>query len=261
MQEHAADDLDVEKRRQQILEILGRDAKAKVNDLSKRFGISEVTIRSDLGALEDLGLLERVHGGAVSTHKAYYNMSFHERLHTHEPEKIEIARAVASMISEGDSLMMDSGTTTLLIARELKKIKNLTIVTNSLTVASEIGDRENVHLILLGGYLDQRYQFTYGDDTLGQLKKYKADLMILSADGISVDDGITTHHHQEAEVSRQMMARADKTVAAADFSKIGRSSFAFINSVESIDILVTNKNANPEELAQLAEKGIQIKVV
>ena len=255
------EDLDVDRRRQMILELLEKEAKVKVADLSLKFSISNVTIRNDLAELEEAGLLERVHGGAVRSHKAYYSMSFKERLKTNEDEKHRIAVKVASMISDGDTLMMDSGTTTLFIARELKSIKDLTIVTNSLAIAEEIGYRDNIHLILVGGSLDQRYQFTYGDDAVQQVGKYKADLMVVSADGVSAEDGITTRHHNEAEVSRRMMVRANKAVAAVDFTKVGRGSFAFLGDVDCLDVLVTDGKANQEELALIREKGVKVFVV
>jgi DeoR/GlpR family transcriptional regulator of sugar metabolism len=261
MSETIREEFDVDQRRKKILEILEKESKVKVVELSRRFAISDVTIRNDLAELEESGLLERIHGGAIRSHKAYYNMSLSERMRANEPEKRRIAAQVAAMVSEGDTLMMDSGTTTLYVSRELKSVKDLTIVTNSLAIAEEIGYRDNIHLILVGGSLDQRYQFTYGDDAVQQLKRYKADLMVVSADGVSVEDGITTHHHHEAEVSRQMMARANKTIACVDFSKIGRGSFAFINSIECLDILVTDEKAGQEELELLREKGIKVFVV
>jgi len=261
MTEMGREDLDVDQRRQKILELLEKEAKVKVADLSMMFSISNVTIRNDLAELEEAGLLERIHGGAVRSHKAYYSMSLKERMKTNEDEKRRIAVKVASMISEGDTLMMDSGTTTLFIARELKSIKNLTIVTNSLAIAEEIGFRDNIHLILVGGSLDQRYQFTYGDDAVQQLKKYKADLMVVSADGASVEDGLTTHHHNEAEVSRQMMVRANKTVAAVDYTKVGRGSFMFLSDIDCLDVLVTDGKADQEELALVRDKGVKVVLV
>jgi len=261
MSERDGEDLDVDRRRQRILELLEKNAKVKVAELSQIFSISNVTIRNDLAELEDAGLLERIHGGAIRSHKAYYSMSLKERMKTNEDEKRRIAVKVASMVSAGDTLMMDSGTTTLFIARELKNTKDLTIVTNSLAIAEEIGYRDNIHFILVGGSLDLRYQFTYGDDAAQQLKRYKADLMVVSADGVSAEDGITTRHHNEAEVSRQMLLRANKAIAAVDFTKVGRGSFAFLGDVDCLDVLVTDEKANQEELALIREKGVKIFVV
>lgn len=260
MADSARDDVDVDERRRRILEILERESKVRVVDLSRRFSISEVTIRNDLGELEEAGLLERVHGGAVRSHKAYYSMTLKERMRTNEAEKRRIAAHISSLISEGDTLMMDSGTTTLYLAKELKGIKDLTLVTNSLAVAEELGYRDDAHVILIGGSLDPRYQFTYGDDAVCQLRKYKADIMVVSADGASVEDGLTTHHYHEAEVSRQMMARANKAIAAVDFSKVGRGSFAHIADVKALDVLVTDDKADREELERIRASGVKVTI-
>lgn len=255
------EELSIEDRRKKIIDILNRQGKVKVVELSKLFCISEVTIRNDLSELEGIGILERIHGGAISTNKAYYNMSFHDRLKTNEDEKMRIAAMVAQMVLDGDTIMINSGTTTLFTIKELKNVKNLTIVTNSLSIAQEVGHYNNIHVILLGGNLNSQYQFTYGDDTINQLKKYKADKLILAADGISIEEGVTTYHHLEAEVNRQMIARVNKTIVVADYTKIGRASFARIDSLENIDFLVTNHKANQDEIESLKEKGIEIRLV
>ena len=157
--------------------------------------------------------------------------------------------------------MMNSGTTTLFVAQELKQIKNLTIVTNSLAISQELGHLNNLQIILLGGNYNPQYQFTYGDDTINQLKRYKADKLILSADGVCAEEGITTYHHLEAEVNRQMLDRVNKTIVVTDYSKIGRTSFAYINSIDHADVLITNQNANSEELGLIREKGIETMLV
>jgi DeoR/GlpR family transcriptional regulator of sugar metabolism len=255
------DELDIESRREKILELLMQEGKVRVVDLSKLFGISEVTIRNDLSELESAGLLERIHGGAISTHKAYYNMSLHDRMKTNEAEKREIAAAVSMLISDGDAIMVNSGTTTLFAVQELKNIKNLTIVTNSAPIAQEAGYYGNAHVIMLGGNFNPQYQFTYGDDAINQLKKYKADKLILAADGINSEEGVTTYHHLEAEINRQMIARVNKTIVVADYTKIGRVSFAHIDSIGSIDFLITNRKASLEEVRKIEKKGIEVKLV
>ena len=261
MAEYRNEELNIEDRRGKILEMLTQEGKVKVSELSRLFSISEVTIRNDLSELEAAGLLERTHGGAITTYKAYYSMSLNERARTNEEEKRKIASAAASMISDGDTIMINSGTTTLFVVQELKNVKNLTIVTNSLPISQEIGHHKNIHVILLGGNFNPQYQFTYGDDTIIQLKRYKADKLILAADGISSEDGITTCHHFEAEVNRQMIARVNKTIVVADYTKIGRASFAYIDPLQNIDCLVTKKNANRNEIKLITETGIEVRLV
>lgn len=261
MSEGNLGELNIEERRNGILEILTHQGKVKVNELSKLFGISEVTIRNDLTELEAIGMLERTHGGAVSTYKAYYNMSITDRLRTNEEEKRNIASTVASMISDVDTIMINSGTTTLLVVQELKNIKNLTIVTNSIPISLESGNFKEIHVILLGGNFNARDQFTYGDDALSLLKKYKANKLILSVDGVNYEDGISTYHHLEAEVNRQMMARVNKTIVVADYTKVGRTSFAHIAPIENIDVLVTNHKANQNEINLIRDSGVEVKLV
>ncbi len=255
------EELNVDERRARILAILNQEGKVKVAELSKLFGISEVTIRTDLSELENAGMLERVHGGAVSTYRPYYNMTLHDRAKTNVDEKKRIAQEVASMISDGDTVIVTSGTTTLFVVQELKNLKNLTIITNSVSVSQELGNYRNANVILLGGNFNPQYQYTYGEDTICQLKRYKADKLILSADGIDCEEGITICHHFEAEVNRQMIARVNKIIVAADYTKIGRTDFAYIDSVDSMDILVTNENANHKEIGELIKRGIEVRTV
>jgi len=125
----------------------------------------------------------------------------------------------------------------------------------------ELGQLSNLHIILLGGSINMQYSFTYGNDAISQLKKYKADKLILSVDGISADAGITTYHFQESEVNKTMMERVNNTIIVADYSKIGRESFSNIASIEMIDYLITNNSANREELDKIEEKGVEVKLV
>lgn len=251
-------EMSVDERRRRILEILAAKGKVRVAELSRQFCISDVTIRLDLGELEKAGLLERVHGGAVSTNKAYFNMDFSERIGRFEKEKRDIARAAADMVQDNDTLIINSGTTTYFIAQELKKRKALTVVTNSIMIAQELAHIQNFNVILLGGNYNYQYQFTYGDDAVNQLQRYKTDKLILSVDGISSMAGLTTHHHQEAEVNRLMLQRVNQVIVVADYSKIGRENFAFIAPLNSADILITNRTADQEELAALADHSIEI---
>jgi DeoR/GlpR family transcriptional regulator of sugar metabolism len=175
-------------------------------------------------------------------------------------EKKRIASAVASIIEDGETVIINSGTTTFYIACELKSRRNLNIVTNSVSIAMELGQQPNINIILLGGSINTQYSFTYGDDTISQLKRYKADKLILSIDGISAGAGLTTYHFQESEVNKVMIERANNTIAAADYSKIGRESFLHVAPVDMIDYLVTNDSANRQELDKIEAKGVEIKL-
>ena len=202
-----SDGLKIDTRRKKILEILDLDGKVLVNALSKTLGATAVTIRTDLAALERDGYLKRIPGGATQTVKNYFNIDLHRRNQKNMQYKKAIAAAAARMVKDGETLMMNSGTTTLLTAMELKRHKNLNIVTNSIPVAMELGSHPSFRVILLGGEINTQYSFLYGIDAMAQLGKYKADKAILSIDGICGDVGLTTHHAEEALIDRLMMER------------------------------------------------------
>jgi len=252
----------ISQRRDSILEMLKKENKVTVAELAKIFHTSDATIRSDLTEMEQTGLLRRVHGGAVSTRKAYYEMSLNDRMNINMDDKIRIAKACAAFIEDGDALMIDSGTTTRYLARELAERSNLTVVTNSVLITQEFAYNRFVNVILLGGNLDLQYQFTFGNDTITQLQRYRADKVFISTDGLSVKHGLTTYHHQESDVSRQMVERAKKVIAVADYSKIGKEGFSNTVPISSIDVLVTNEySANKPELDEIRQKGIVVEEV
>jgi len=240
------------------MELLKDKGQVSVSQLAELFHISEVTIRSDLTEMEQGGQLRRIHGGAVSSKRAYYEMSLNDRMEVHREEKLRIAKACADLIRDGDTLMIDSGTTCQLLARELAERSNLTVVTNALMIAQEFVYNRSVNVILLGGNLDLQYQFTFGNDAITQLQKYRSDKTIIATDGIGVSHGLTTYHHQERDVSRLMIERSNAAIVVADHSKIGKEGFSNITGISSIGVLVTNKNGNKQELDAIRKKGISV---
>ncbi len=250
-----------EQRKEKILELLNESGKVRVADLSRLFHISEVTIRIDLADLESRGLLSRVHGGAVSSYKTYYNMNFNQRTSTNEAEKRAIAEYVANSVRDNDTVMMNAGTTTLFALRALNARQNISIVTNSVAIALEASDNANFNVVLLGGLVNTKYQFTYGDDALHQLSLYHADKLILSVDGIHAETGFSTYYNQEAEICRQMLRLSGSAIIAADYTKIGRTALTAIAPIDVAECLVTNKKANRDELNTIRESGLHIVTV
>ncbi len=246
--------MDVFERKQKILEILNRDGRVKVNELSALFEISEVTIRMDLADLEAKGLLSRVHGGAVSSYKSYYNMNMQQRLSANQDQKQAIANHIVGMIEEYDTIMLNSGTTTLTVFRMFPLNMNLSIVTNSVAIALEAGSNPNFNVVLLGGSVNSKHQFIYGDDAIAQLEKYHADKLILSVDGITPDNGLTTFYNQEVELARIMLSHSATRIVAADSTKLGRTAFARISDIGEADYIITNADASvQEEITELRQ--------
>lgn len=249
--------MDIFERKQKILEILNRDGKVRVNELSALFEISDVTIRMDLADLEAKGLLSRVHGGAVSSYKTYYNMDMQQRLTANQDQKQAIAKHIVEMIDENDTIMLNAGTTTLTVFRMIPQKINLSIVTNSVAIALEAGANPNFNVVLLGGVINAKHQFVYGDDAIAQLEKYHADKLILSVDGVTLDNGLTTFYSQEVELDRMMLSRSATKIIAADSTKLGRTAFARIADIGAADYIVTNNDASAVDEIQELRQNVQ----
>ena len=247
-----------EQRKQKILELLKEKDSVRVTSLSRLFGVSEVTIRTYLEDMEKKGLLSRVHGGAVSSYKPYYSMNLNQRLETNQQAKVEIAEKVASLIQPNDTVMLNAGTTSLLCFRKFPTNYNLSIVTNSISIALEAAGNPNYNVILVGGSVNTKYQFTYGNDAARQLRKYHADKLILSVDGIDVKQGFTTYYNKEATVAMAMIEQSDCCIVAADRSKFGHSAFAKISDLSVADYIVTNGQISTEISDALGENGVTL---
>lgn len=250
--------METKQRREKILDMIAADGAVKVAYLSTRFETSSVTIRNDLAELEKQGLLERIHGGAVGTYKSYLSLSFNDRMNVNLHSKERIADLFSKMVAPGDTMIFNTGSTSLVCARKCFSKAGISIVTNSIVIAGEARMNKVDRVVLLGGMLDGEYQFTYGDDTINHVKKYKSDKLIMSVDGISADGGITTHHYSEVETTRAMMERSSYVIVVADGSKIGRTGFAAICPVNEIDLLITDCRASEEHVKGLRAAGLEV---
>lgn len=225
-------------RRNRILDILHEEKIVYIAELSKRFDTSLVTIRSDLDALAEEKKLMRVAGGAILPNSD--NTANTQKIINYN-EKQEIAQQASLFIQDNDTLFINSGTTTNLVAKALKNRKNLNIVTNSLSVAMELGNIPSFRVILLGGSINSQYGFTYGAETQDYLNRFGADWAILSIDGISDAGEISTCHAEEAVIDRIMIARAKQVLIVADSTKIGRTGFSFVSHCDDKIKILTNK--------------------
>ncbi len=254
-------DYSVEQRRDHILELLKEQGTVRVSSLSKRFNISEVVIRKDLQCLETLGVLERRHGGAVRIQRGYLYKDLEERMATMGPQKHAIAHAARLLMSDARVIMLNSGSTNVYLARELALIEGLVVITNAVRAASELADSERNQVILLGGEIKARYQFTYGQDALRILKKYHADICFISLDGVDASQGLTSYYHYEADTIRQMLAHATRRVIIADSTKIGKISLEHVGDITEIDIIITDDNAPEDQIQRMRALGVQVTLV
>lgn len=251
----------VEQRRDRILEILKEQGSVNVVSLSRRFGVSQVIIRKDLACLEALGMLERRHGGATRVGRGYLYKDLEERMDTRRAQKEAIARAAAREVSPGQVVLMNSGSTNVFVARELSHVGNVVLVTNALRVASEFAEAESGEVILLGGRVKSRHQFSYGPDTLRFLRKYHGDVCFVSVDGVAADNGLTSYYHAEAETIRHMLERATRRVVVADSTKIGRISLEHVGDVGEIHVLITDDGADPAQVEACESRGVTVRRV
>jgi DeoR/GlpR family transcriptional regulator of sugar metabolism len=251
--------LKIDQRRKRIINMLSRDGQVWVSKLSDELGATPVTIRNDLSALEEEGHLERIAGGAIKQVGHIFNGGIKDPKGENQEAKKRIAAAGAELVHDGETLFINSGTTAYYTALELKRHKNLNIVTNSIPIALELGDLPGFRIILLGGEINVHYSFIYGNNALEQLQKFRADKTILSMDGIHVTAGLTTYHAEEAALIRVMMERSGETIVVADQSKLGYESFSFVADLSQVTYLVAN--ALPEQAplaAELKAAGLNI---
>lgn len=250
--------LSTEERREEIIDLIRENGKVRVSELSERYSISEVSIRKDLEVLEAQGHLSRVHGGAVGLNKLYVNMDLNERFRTNAQAKRKLAELAATFIEDNDTIMMNAGTTLTYVLRSIRDKKNISIVTNSVQNATEAALYSSFNVILLGGELDSKYQFTYGDDALLQIENYHATKCILSVDGICASSGLTLYYSNEASVAKKMIECSNNVIITADSSKIGKNAFARITDVSKMDVLVTTQTSNLEEIEKLKKLGVKV---
>lgn len=248
--------LRTEERRSAILELLERQSAVQVEELSRQFEVSLVTIRKDLTDLESRGLLRRTHGGAIPAHKSLWNPSFREKLHLHDAPKDAIARAALDQIEDGDTLILDAGSTTLQLARKLRgRFQSLFVLTNSMPIALELSDTP-FEVLVLGGQMRHHSMALIGPASAFVLEAYHADKAFIGATGVSLAQGYTTPNPFEAQTKSAMVRASDRVFALVDSSKLGRATLASFAPLEDVELLITDGQAPREFLRGLEERGL-----
>jgi DeoR family transcriptional regulator, aga operon transcriptional repressor len=252
----------IEERRRRICELLLEEGRVTVENLASRFGTSQVTIRADLSALESAGALTRTHGGALPRADAGDEPLDVKQLQ-HHAEKVRIAQAAVALMRDGETIILDSGTTTAEIARALRKadLKSINVITNALNVAALLMDVPAVRLIMLGGILRRESNSLSGPMAATALANLQADRLYLGADGLDPDIGVMTPHLQEAELNAQMMRVARQVVVVADSSKLIRRNISLIAKVEQIHMLITDDGAPGPAVEALRRRGVEVRLV
>ncbi|KZN97393.1 DeoR/GlpR family DNA-binding transcription regulator [Aeribacillus pallidus] len=235
-----------EERKNAILQELDRTGKVKVIDFAEQFQVSQETIRRDLMILEEKGLLKRVYGGAVKKSYQGTEPPFVQRKIVNQEAKIKIGKAAAKLISDGDTIVIDVGTTALELARSIENKKEITILTNSLPVSSVLTDLLNQKMfsgevLLLGGQLNPKQQSVGGRLTEKMLSQFHIDKAFISAGGVSIDGGVSDYDLTETSVSQEMIHVSKEIILLVDHSKIGVDAFCKICPLEKVDVIVCDQ--------------------
>ena len=252
-------------RRRRMAEVIASRGFVKVVDLSETFGISGVTVRSDLGALERARLILRVHGGAVPRQAApEREASFEESLESSSAAKERIGTAAAAMVVSGQSVLLDVGTTTLAVARALvarSDLHDVTIVTNGLTIALELERAiPRFTVVVTGGTLRPLQHSLVDPLARPVLEQMHADIAFLGCNGVDVERGVTNINLPEAGMKRRMQRAGRRRIVVADGSKVGAVELAPLCDVSEVDLLITGATADPATVAALRERGLQVLV-
>lgn len=244
-------------RREQILQTLQNLHKVRVSRLAQNFGVSTVTIRTDLRAMTAAGLLARHHGGARLPSEMPLESPLAEKRIRHRERKLRIAARAATLVAPGDKLILDAGSTTLMLARHLAEKVPLTIFTNSLPIANELWDA-GLRLILSGGTLRPTSQSLQGAQAEACLQNFVFDKLFLGADGCDLAFGLSTHDVDEARLNACMVERARQVIVLADGSKFGQLCLHRICALERIHTVVSDSSLPEAMRAALEARGIEV---
>ena len=250
-----------EERRFQIREMLATQRTVSAADLCNRLQVTAATIRRDLAALEQEGVLVRSHGGAVSRMSSTnFQPTYDALLRSENEEKRQIARAAEQLVLDGDTIFLEGSTTVFELARRLIHRHRLTVVTNSPTIVCELQRSAGVTVMCTGGDLQKDTFYLSGEWAQRALSEIRLDKAILGVSAIDPRYGVSTAHHAEAQITRMVSKAAKTRIALADHTKFGRQRFAFVGPVTDIDILVTDSGTDPKCIQELRDAGLQVLV-
>lgn len=246
-------------RRNQILELIRNNGKIIVKDIAEKFNVTEVTIRQDLKILERNGLLTRTYGGAVERSHSSLDRPFNERMIKNLPQKIAIAKEALNLITSGDSMIFDGGTTLLELVKLINQISfEITIVTNFIPHIQFLDNLQNISLTVLGGTYNATNKNLLGLLATTALHNIFVDKAFLSATGISPDYGISCASFPEAEFRKKILEKAKEKILLVDSSKFGITSFAQCGNLSQIDTVITDWEADSAAVNSIKERGVNV---
>jgi len=245
-------------RRTAILGYLQRHGRASTRELSRQFGVSEVTIRTDLMALQESGWLDRRHGGAEVTPRTVDEQPFDQRRGQHGREKARIAAAAAALVRPGDHVVLDGSTTAFQLALELRGVNGLTVITNNLKVAEALAENSGLEVLLIGGVVRGGTWSTVGVLAEEMLTKLHASQGFYGAAGFTIDRGLTDADTREAQIKRALVAAAGRVNVLLDSSKFGQQALLTFAQLSQVHRIITDREPPPEYTDALRSAGAEI---
>jgi DeoR/GlpR family transcriptional regulator of sugar metabolism len=250
-----------EERKFRIREMLSSQRTITASDLCAALGVTAATVRRDLAALEQDGVLVRSHGGAVSRMSSTnFQPSYETLSHSHGSEKAAIARAAEHFVLDGETIFLEGSTTVDEFARGLQQRNRLTVVTNSPAIVCQLQRSAGVTVLCTGGDLQKDTFYFSGEWAQRALSEIRLDKAILGVSAIDLSYGISTANHAEAQIKKMITRAAKIRIALADHSKFGAQSFAYVGPVTDIDVLVTDSATDPKYIKGLREAGVEVVV-
>jgi len=248
-------------RLSQIRKLLESDRSVSITELARQFEVSEMTIRRDLDKLERAGQVQRTHGGAIPAERMDFVFDFLARRKTNIAAKQALAREAVKMVKPGDRVILDTGTTTLELAHLLKEMKNITIITPSLAVASELQFSPDIQTILLGGLLRRGQADLTGTIAETMLDMFTADIAFEGSDGIGLDGTLYNSDLDYSNMHQKIRQRAERFYILADSSKIGKTQLVRTGSLKTVDGLITDSRIEPAHRQVLEKIGVKLIIV
>ena len=252
-----------QRRHQEILTALQQSGSIAVENLSEKLGVSVVTIRRDLDELEQQGMLNRTHGGAMVCHPLFYepfrnDRSFMEQVKRLADEKRRIGHAAAAMIQPGETIAVTPGTTTAEIIRGLPLNFNITVVTNTVNLAMELSKRRDIDVFVTGGHLRGDWFSLVGASAVQNLENLLIHTLFLGADGLDAEWGASCHSAEESELNAALLKRARRKIAVVDHTKFSMVAGWRICEIGALDALITDTGATEEMVAPFEAKGVRV---
>jgi DeoR/GlpR family transcriptional regulator of sugar metabolism len=244
-------------RRKKILEIINEEESVKVLDLSNQFKVTLETIRRDLEKLEKEGYIKRSYGGAILNKSTNEDISINIREATNKEDKNLIGKAVADLINDGDTIMMDSSTTALYVSKYLKD-KKITIITNALKIPMVLAGNSNIQIISTGGTLKSSSLSFVGHWAESSIEKYYVNKTIIGCKAINLEHGIMEPHQLETEVKKKMIKTSEKVILAVDSSKFDKKSFIKAYNLDQVDTIVTDKKLSTKWMEALRDYNVEL---